>query len=135
MPTLQHSDNANLVLSDAVRSCKEHRHEFVTPEHILAALLRQEAFAEAVRYINPEGLEQLGKDIEAFLAGMERVPETVGYEVTPSSQTDELMTIAYNQVLSSSASCLDVPHLVKAMLMTPTRAICWSVRWRARPRN
>ena len=116
MPTLQNSDNANLVLNDAVTSCKKHRHEFVTPEHILEALLRQEAFAEAVRYINPEGLEQLEKDIKAFLAGMESVPDSVKYEITPSAQTDELMNFAYNQVLSSSAPCLDVPHLVNAIL-------------------
>ena len=116
MPTLQNSDNANLVLNDAVTSCKKYRHEFITPEHILEALLRQEAFAEAVRYINPEGLELLDKDIKTFLSGMESVPDQVEYEITPSAQTNELMNFAYNQVLSSSAPCLDVPHLVNAIL-------------------
>ena len=116
MPTLEHSDNANLVLSDAVQQSRSRRHEFVTPEHILAAFLRQEAFAEAVRYLNPDGLERLRKDVDAFLASMECVPGKGNYELTPSAQTDELMTIAYNQVLSSSAQQLDVPHLVKALL-------------------
>ena len=125
MPTLEHSDNANLVLSDAVQQSRSRRHEFVTPEHILAAFLRQEAFAEAVRYLNPDGLERLRKDVDAFLASMECVPGKGNYELTPSAQTDELMTIAYNQVLSSSAQQLDVPHLV----------ICSRRRWMVKSKN
>ncbi len=54
-----------------------------------------------------------------FLASQEQVPEEVEYEMSPSTQLDQLLGLAYQYVINSSAKQLDVPHLVMAMLQLP----------------
>ena len=116
MPTLQNSDNANLLLHEAVQLCKSYRHEFVMPEHILAAMLTQVAFGEALDAINPDGVDEIRQQLSQFFLDMEKIPQETEYEIAPSAQTDEMMKIAYNQVVNSSAPRLDVPHMVQGLL-------------------
>ena len=115
---LQHSDDVNTVINQLTNTAKRMRHEFFMPEHMLLAMLAQMPFRKALSYSggNPTALES---EVRDFLASQEQVPEEVEYEMSPSTQLDQLLGLAYQYVINSSAKQLDVPHLVMAMLQLP----------------
>ena len=115
---LQHSDDVNTVINQLTNIAKHMRHEFFMPEHMLMALLAQMPFRKALSYSggNPTALES---EVRKYLDSQEQVPGEVKYEMSPSTQLDQLLGLAYQYVISSSAKQLDVPHLVMAMLQLP----------------
>ena len=115
---LQHSDDVNTVITQLTNIAKHMRHEFFMPEHMLMALLAQMPFRKALSYSggNPTALES---EVRKYLDSQEQVPGEVKYEMSPSTQLDQLLGLAYQYVISSSAKQLDVPHLVMAMLQLP----------------
>ena len=115
---LQHSDDVNTVITQLTNIAKHMRHEFFMPEHMLMALLAQMPFRKALSYSggNPTALES---EVRKYLDSQEQVPGEVEYEMSPSTQLDQLLGLAYQYVISSSAKQLDVPHLVMAMLQLP----------------
>ena len=115
MPHINNSDNVNKVFSDTVRLCQKYRHEFITPEHLLRAILEQQQFVTALE----EGLfdyRSLKRQLDKALSELERVPDDVDYKPTASVQTDLVLEHAYNQVRTSDAETMDVPHLVNGIL-------------------
>ena len=62
------SDNLKVTLNDALRDAKAKRHEYLTPEHILLAMLDEKHAKEV--------LENVGADIEALREKLERFVAT-----------------------------------------------------------
>ena len=116
MPTLQHSENVQRLFNETMTICNNYRHEFAMPEHVLLALTEQDEFAEALEYFREGSVRQLRTAVKHYLSHQESVPAGVEYEMTLSAQFNQLMELAYNQVINSSAPRLDVPHIVQAML-------------------
>ena len=116
MPTLQNSENAQQVFNEAMTLCQSYRHEFLTPEHLLQALTSQPGFVQSLEYFSESAPRRLKNAVKAYLDHHERVPTGVDYEITISEQTNQLLNMAYGQVVNSSAPRLDVPHIVQAML-------------------
>ena len=96
--------------------CNNYRHEFAMPEHVLLALTEQDEFVEALEYFREGAVRQLRTAVKHYLSHQESVPAGVEYEMALSAQFNQLMELAYNQVINSSAPRLDVPHIVQAML-------------------
>ena len=116
MPTLQHSENVQRLFNETMTICNNYRHEFAMPEHVLLALTEQDEFVEALEYFREGSVRQLRTAVKHYLSHQESVPAGVEYEMTLSAQFNQLMELAYNQVINSSAPRLDVPHIVQAML-------------------
>ena len=116
MPTLQHSENVQRLFNETMTICNNYRHEFAMPEHVLLALTEQDEFVEALEYFREGAVRQLRTAVKHYLSHQESVPAGVEYEMTLSAQFNQLMELAYNQVINSSAPRLDVPHIVQAML-------------------
>ena len=74
----------SVLMDDAMKQARFFDHEFVMPEHMLLALLRQYAFCQALQ---EEGVDSLKmhEDLVGWLAKQERVPETIKYLPEPSS--------------------------------------------------
>jgi ATP-dependent Clp protease ATP-binding subunit ClpA len=74
----------SVLMDDAMKQARFFDHEFVMPEHMLLALLRQYAFCQALQ---EEGVDSLKmhEDLVEWLAKQERVPETIKYLPEPSS--------------------------------------------------
>lgn len=68
----------SVLMDDAMKQARFFDHEFVMPEHMLLALLRQYAFCQALQ---EEGVDSLKmhEDLVGWLAKQERVPETIKY--------------------------------------------------------
>ena len=116
MPKIQNTKNANSVIQDTINYCQAYRHQFIMPEHMLCALLKQSSFVSAIEYLVGGGAQKLREKLSKFLSQMESVPEKESYELTMSAQMEEVMEKAYNMIVNSSATALDVPHLVRAIL-------------------
>ena len=84
------------------------------PEHLLLALLEEFNFNAAVNiFYSPFQLEDR---IKEYLEGVESLPEGTEYVPEASAQMGKVIELAVEQVNSSSAKALDIPHLTRGIL-------------------
>lgn len=115
MSSIKQTKKTMQVVSAAVNSSYDYRHEFVTPEHLLLALMVEDdnfyhilnIFYDADSFIT---------EIEKHLAEIESMPDEADYNPEFSVQMCELIDKSWEQVVFSSAEAIDIPHLAKAML-------------------
>jgi len=126
MAEIQQTERALRVLSDTMKCCKDYRHEFIMPEHLLMILVDDFNFSKAMNIFYPiEDLaERLGDKLEEF----ETVPEDRPYEAETSEQMGKVIEIACQQVLNSSAKALDIPHLVMGILCLEESWACYLLK-------
>ena len=112
MPHPDFTDRAAKVINQATKYCTDHRHEFVTPEHLLYFLTQEESFNELLYPL----ADDIGDALLPFLQEMESVPVELDYVPDLSEQMKELMSEAISQVQHSSAKALDIVHLTSALM-------------------
>ena len=114
MAEIKQTLRASRVLNKAYEWCKEYRHEFIMPEHLLLALLEEFNFNAAVNiFYSPYQLEDR---IKKYLESVESLPEGTEYVPETSAQMGKVIELAVEQVNSSSAKALDIPHLARGIL-------------------
>jgi len=114
MEDIKVTDRLNDLFQDCIEYCKQQRHEFVTPEHLLYGLLKEDVFCSVIDYYCD--IVALMNEVETRLNEMDCVPPEQDYELMPSEQYTQLMGLASLQVISSSAEALDTPHIIVSML-------------------
>lgn len=113
---LKYTKHVNKALEVAHTEAKFRRHEFVTPEHLLYALIQQDEFVYALEDMACN-IGKLEKKIKEILnTKFEILPEDTQYEPENSSQMAEVFLKAHLIVSFSGANEIDVPHLVQGML-------------------
>ena len=114
MPEIKQTERVNRLFNLAIDRCKDLRHEFVMPEHLLSVLIDEENFNAALGvFYNPY---QLKTRVDAILSQIETMPATAEYEPELSVQMSRLIENSLQMMAQSSAEKLDVPHLVKGLL-------------------
>ena len=114
MAEIIQSERASQILKETWECCKEYRHEFVMPEHLLFVLTDEFNFNKTLNiFYSPE---EFMERLEEKLEDVETVPEDREYEPEPSVQMGQLIDFACQQVVNSSAKALDLPHLVMGLL-------------------
>ena len=103
------------VVSAAVNSTYDYRHEFVTPEHLLLALMVEDDNFSRILNIFYDA-DTFLMEIEKHLAEMESMPDETDYNPEFSVQMCELLDKCGELVAYSNAEAIDIPHLAKAML-------------------
>ena len=102
------------MLHKALECCKDYRHEFIMPEHLLLVLIEDINFNSALNiFYSPSRLEE---SIKEYLESVESMPTGMEYEPEASEQMAKVIELALQTVHSSSAKALDIPHLVKGIL-------------------
>ena len=102
------------MLNKAYDCCKEYRHEFIMPEHLLLVLIEDFNFNAALNiFYSPYQLEER---IKEYLETVDSLPEGTEYVPEASAQMSKVIELAVQQVTSSSAEALDIPHLTKGIL-------------------
>lgn len=113
---LKYSKHVNKALEVAHTEAKYRRHEFVTPEHLLHAMLQQDEFLCAMDEFG-RSAEELKFNLKNVLsAEFDKVPDDIEYEPVNSQQTTELFLNAQVNITFSGAEELDIPHLFQAMI-------------------
>ena len=126
MPEIKQTQRAAKVLHIAMEYCKKGRNEFVTPEHLLLAMLRDENFVHILSdFYEPDLLAD--RLIEEIVK-VERVPDGQEYEPEASTQLGQVIEFACQQVFSSSAKALDIPHLVMGILHLDESWACYLLK-------
>ena len=114
MAEIKQTLRVSRALNKAYEYCKEYRHEFIMPEHLLLALLEEFNFNAAVNiFYSPYQLEDR---IKEYLESVESLPEGTEYVPETSAQMGKVIELAVEQVNSSSAKALDIPHLTRGIL-------------------
>ena len=113
---LKYTKHVNKALEVAHTEAKFRRHEFVTPEHLLYALIQQDEFVYALEDMACN-INKLEKNVKEVLnTKFEVLPEGTQYEPENSTQMAEIFIKAHMIVTFSGANEIDVPHLVQGML-------------------
>ena len=114
------------VLNDTMKCCKEYRHEFIMPEHLLWVLTDEFTFNRVLNifYSSDTFIERLEERLEAI----ETVPDDRDYDPEASVQLSQVIDIACQQVMNSSAKALDVPHLVMGILQLNDSWACYLLK-------
>ena len=126
MPEIKQTQRAAKVLHIAMEYCKKGRNEFVTPEHLLLAMLRDENFVHILNDFY--GPDLLADRLFDEMVGVEKVPEGQEYEPEASAQLGQVIEFACQQVFSSSAKALDIPHLVMGILHLDESWACYLLK-------
>ena len=111
-----YTDSFNKVLATALDSAKFYRHEYVTPEHILNAMLQQEPFCIALEQCMCNSQELRQRVSEYLEKEIERTPYEYEYSQELSFQMNEMMNHAYKIIQTSGAEKMTIPHIVQGML-------------------
>ena len=115
MPSIKQTKKTMQVVSAAVNSTYDYRHEFVTPEHLLLALMvEDDNFSHILNIFY--NADTFLMEIEKHLAEMESMPDETDYNPEFSVQMCELLDKSGELVAYSNAEAIDIPHLAKAML-------------------
>ena len=105
------TDKIAMAVSLASSLALTRRNEFLTPEHLLAALLKDDDVRAAVsQCCEVEHLESLVKN---YIDDLEEMPDG-NYELNASSQLQELIAVAENAARGSGSTVMKVHHLMYA---------------------
>jgi len=114
MPDIHQTERSRQLINAAFQVCTANRHEFVTPEHLLLVLIDDVTFYSTLStYCD---VDILCAELDDHLNKLEHVPENMEYQPQASAQLNKLLEMAYMQVYFSSATSLDITHLVMALL-------------------
>lgn len=128
MTNIPQTNRSIKVLTQALEYCKEFRHEFITPEHVLMALAEEPDFAYTLlNYYSPNKIK-----LEAmwYLKEQERMPEEVAEKnvYLPSAQMQEVLQNALAQISNSGAEAIDITHLAQAILELTDSQACFILK-------
>ena len=126
MAEIRQTDRAAKVLQETMACCKEYRHEFVMPEHLLFVLTDEFNFNKALNIFY--SVEKFAEQLEEKLEDVETVPEDKEYEPEASVQMGQVIEFACQQVVNSSAKALDLPHLVMGILSLKDSWACFLLK-------
>ena len=126
MAEIRQTERAARVLNKTMKCCKGYRHEFVMPEHLLLMLTDESCFSRTLNDYYPS--ISVAEEIEHQLLSVEAVPEGKDYEPEASTQLGQVIEFACQQVVNSSATALDIPHLVMGILHLKESWACYLLK-------
>lgn len=97
-------------LVEAYGIASEKRHEFLTPEHLLAGFLKDRDFWEAFRRCGKA--EDLEADVYAYLNGLDTVPAGIEMSLESSSQLNELFETAGKTADAAMVESVQLHHMI-----------------------
>jgi ATP-dependent Clp protease ATP-binding subunit ClpA len=126
MAEIKQTDRAAKALQETMACCKEYRHEFVMPEHLLFVLTDEFNFNRALNIFYP--IDIFVERLEEKLEDVETIPEDKEYEPEASVQMGQVIEFACQQVVNSSAKALDLPHLLMGILSLKESWACYLLK-------
>lgn len=104
----------SVLMDDALKQARFFDHEFIMPEHLLLALLRQFSFCQALQEEDVDSMK-MHEDLVNWLAKQERVPSSIKYLPEPSSLFKTMFGTACALAVTADRKLVHVTHFVQAM--------------------
>ncbi|WP_297329021.1 AAA family ATPase [uncultured Bacteroides sp.] len=125
---IKNTEAVNRAFTSAQHIAIQYRHEFITPEHLLNALMEQDSFVNALgEYYS--GIQEFSHALKEYLrTKIESVPKEMEYELEVSSQLNEVLQQAYLVTEYSHADLLNIPHLVQGILQLEDSQACYLLK-------
>ena len=115
MMEIKNTERVQNVMRHAHEDCMNHRNEYITPEHLLGAMvLHDNKFYNCI--VTYGKTRELVSKLDEQMDKMPKVAPADDYEPEVSMQLQQLIEKACLQVISSNGEMLDLPHMVAAML-------------------
>ncbi len=126
MAEIKQTERTAKILTETMECCREYRHEFIMPEHLLFVLADEFNFNRVLNMFcsSDELVERLAEKLEE----VETVPEDQDCEPDASTQMGKVIEFACQQVVNSSAKALDLPHLVMGILNLKESWACYLLK-------
>ena len=105
----------SVLMDDALKQARFFDHEFIMPEHLLLALLRQFSCCQALQEEDVDCMK-MHEDLVNWLAKQERVPSSIKYLPEPSSLFKTMFGTACALAVTADRKLVHVTHFVQAML-------------------
>ena len=102
----------NDILVEAYKIANSKKHEYVTPEHLLLASLKNKKFLDAVSLCGCD-VEKLEKELNEYLDRY--INKVEGKEAKESFGMENILFIATQQAIFSGKSKIDLEHIVSAL--------------------
>lgn len=113
------SERLQKLLFDTVDTTKKWRHEFVTPEHFLYVLTRDEAFIESYEVCGGDA-EELRKKLKKFFKkNYEQLPENEVGSASLSRGFEAMLERGALQADASGKTSLELTHVFYGMMKLP----------------
>ncbi len=104
-------DTLNLALAEAAKR----RHEYLTLEHLLYALLEDKAACDIIKACGGS-VKEIRKELDEFLSeNMEQLPNGVDAMPSYTAALERVLTRAYMQAESSAQTTIDSGNVLAAM--------------------
>ena len=123
------SPELSRILSESLLSAKQSRHQFFTPEHVLAAAVKEESVMELFVQsgVDAKGLKD---DLYNYLTSkMPVISEKANEEFFPgpveSAGFQTMMNRAVYHCVSSESDIIDVPDVILSMLDDSKNFCCY----------
>ena len=97
-------------LVEAYGIATEKRHEFLTPEHLLAGFLKDKDFWEV--YTKCGRAQELEDNIYSYLNDLETIPEEQEIKIDFSEQLQELFEVANKTAVSAMVDTIQLHHVI-----------------------
>ena len=126
MAEIKQTERAARIMHIAMEYCQKDRNEFIMPEHLLMAMLRDDCFVQVLNnFYRPD---KLADRLFQQMMEVETIPEGQDYEPEASAQLGQVIEYACQQVVNSSAKSLDIPHLVTGILHLKESWACYLLK-------
>ena len=102
----------NDILVEAYKIANSKKHEYVTPEHLLLASLKNKKFLDAINICGCN-VEKLEKELNEYLDRY--INKVEGKEAKESFGMENILFIATQQAIFSGKSKIDLEHIVSAL--------------------
>ena len=107
---LNQTQQVTNALVEAYGIATEKRHEFLTPEHVLAGFLKDKDFWEA--FTKSGRAQELEDNIYDYLNRLETIPEDLEMKIEFSEQLQELFDIAGKTAVSAMVETVQLHHVI-----------------------
>ena len=111
---IEQSERLHLQIEQALEICTDFRHEFLMPEHLLYALLKDLTFCDVLDNYTSSTL--LRTNLRRYLKTLEYVPEGLEYQPELSFQFTELVDLGNKKMLSCGNDTIDTPHVTDCLM-------------------
>ena len=106
-------------LENAYQDAQKRRHEYVTLEHLLLALIEEKTGLDVLTNCGAN-VKEMKKDLEEFLVErMESLPAGVNFDPESSAAFDRVLNRAATQAVSSGQPSLDGGNIIAALFDEP----------------
>ena len=112
---MQLTKNVVMMITEAHRLCvKEYRHQFITPEHMLNAIIEQKEFKKT---LDEMGINEddFSEPLIQYLSAQEIVPGNNDYTPDPSRDFQEVLGRCAIAIMSAGGHIMTVPHIINTI--------------------